>query len=61
MAVGEIIAIAAALLIVGIAILYIVRAKKSGQKCIGCPYSKTCGVGKCGCACREERKNEEEN
>ena len=24
------------------ATIYIVRAKKSGQKCIGCPYSKEC-------------------
>ena len=51
MTVGEIIAAALALIIVGLAILYIIRAKKSGQKCIGCPYSKTCGSGKCGCSC----------
>ena len=24
-------------------IFYIYKAKKSGQKCIGCPYSKQCG------------------
>ena len=34
-------------LAVGFAAFYIVRAKKKGQKCIGCPYSKTCG--KCNC------------
>ena len=28
-------------------IWYLVRAKKSGQACIGCPYAKKCG-GKCG-------------
>ncbi len=28
--------------IVGFAVLYIVKAKKKGQKCIGCPDSKTC-------------------
>lgn len=28
------------------AIIYIVRAKKNGQKCIGCPYSKECN-GNC--------------
>lgn len=27
-------------------IAYIVRAKKQGAKCIGCPYAKSCG--KCG-------------
>ena len=31
-----------ALILAGV-IFYIVKAKKSGQKCIGCPYSKTCG------------------
>ncbi len=33
--------------ILGLAIFYIAKAKKSGQKCIGCPHSKTCGS--CGC------------
>ncbi|MBO7195961.1 MAG: FeoB-associated Cys-rich membrane protein [Clostridia bacterium] len=33
-------------LIVGGALLYIAKAKKSGQKCIGCPSSKTCS-GNC--------------
>ena len=28
--------------IIGIAIWYIVRKKKSGAKCIGCPYSNEC-------------------
>ena len=28
--------------IVGLAVLYIFRAKRKGQKCIGCPDSKTC-------------------
>ena len=46
---GEIIAIIAVVLIVGGAVAYIVKAKRSGQKCIGCPDSKTCS-GKCsGC------------
>ena len=35
------------LLIVGLAACYIIRAKKKGQKCIGCPYAKNCG-GRCG-------------
>ena len=38
----DIIAIAAIVLIVGLAVFYIVRAKKRGQKCIGCPYAKQC-------------------
>ena len=28
-------------------VFYLIRAKKSGRKCIGCPYSKGCG-GNCG-------------
>lgn len=32
-------------LIVGGIIFYLVRAKKKGQKCIGCPYSKQCNGG----------------
>lgn len=31
-------------------IFYLVRAKKRGQTCIGCPYAKQCG-SKCGGGC----------
>ena len=31
------------------AALYVVKAKKVGKKCIGCPSSGTCG-GCCGCS-----------
>ena len=34
-------------LIVGAIVIYLHRAKKRGEKCIGCPYAKECG-GKCG-------------
>ena len=43
---GATIAIALIVLIVGGAIAYIIHAKKSGKKCIGCPDSANCG-GKC--------------
>ena len=36
------------LLIIGAAVTYIVRAKKRGQKCVGCPHSGSCGKN-CGC------------
>ncbi len=42
----DVIIIAAIVLIVGAAALYIYKAKKKGQKCIGCPYAKTCS-GSC--------------
>ncbi len=31
------------------AIIYIVKQKKSGVKCIGCPHSSKCGSCNCGC------------
>ena len=42
---GDIIAIAVIVLIVGGATAYIIKAKKSGKKCIGCPDSCSCGAG----------------
>ena len=39
----DIIVILTVLLLVGAAGLYIYKAKKAGQKCIGCPYAKSCG------------------
>ncbi|MBE6568506.1 MAG: FeoB-associated Cys-rich membrane protein [Ruminococcaceae bacterium] len=43
----NIIVIAILAAIVGGTVFYLIRAKKRGQKCIGCPYAKQCG-GKCG-------------
>lgn len=34
-------------LIIGAASFYIIRSKKRGQKCIGCPYAKTCKSKNC--------------
>ena len=36
------------LAIVAAVIVYIYRAKKRGETCIGCPYAKQCGSGSCG-------------
>ena len=51
----DIIIIAIIALVLGSAIAYIVKAKKSGAKCIGCPTAKSCGAagdaGVCG-SCR---------
>ncbi|MBE6656496.1 MAG: FeoB-associated Cys-rich membrane protein [Ruminococcaceae bacterium] len=41
------------LLVLGAAAFYLIRAKKRGQRCVGCPCAKSCG-GKCG----EKPKNE---
>ncbi len=42
----DIIAIFAIMVVVGGAVLYLIRAKRRGERCVGCPYSKTCG-GSC--------------
>ncbi|MBQ7399918.1 MAG: FeoB-associated Cys-rich membrane protein [Clostridia bacterium] len=47
----DIIIIAVVVIIIGAASLYIYKAKKSGQKCVGCPSSKTCGSKNCSCGC----------
>ena len=39
-----ILVVAAVLVLAG---LYVYKAKKSGQKCVGCPNSKTCGSKNC--------------
>ena len=44
----NIIAIAVIVLVIGGACVYIVKEKKKGKKCIGCPYSCSCNQG---CSC----------
>ena len=51
----NIIAIIVIFLIIGLAVFYIIRAKKQGQKCICCPLSKTCSSNK-KCNCNKENK-----
>lgn len=51
------------LLIIGAAITYIVKAKKSGAKCIGCPAGGNCsgkshGHSECTCGCHSDTKEE---
>lgn len=42
----NIIIISLLLVIAGLIIFYIIKSKKRGDKCIGCPYAKNCG-GNC--------------
>ena len=51
---ADIIVIAVVALIIAGAIAYIVRAKKKGQKCIGCPYAKNCGKADCSCGSKDK-------
>ena len=50
MTIPEIIITLAVVLILAAIVFYIYRAKKRGQKCIGCPYSKECS-GSCNGSC----------
>jgi hypothetical protein len=55
----EIIATVAVCLTVGGAIAYIIKSKRSGAKCIGCPYARECGAkGNSHCKC-QSRENDE--
>ena len=51
--IGDIIAIIIILLIVGGAVTYIIKEKKKGKRCLGCPYGDTCS--KKGCESQSEK------
>ena len=53
----NIIIIVTLLCILGGSIRYLYKAKKRGETCIGCPYSKQCSSKKhCGCHNIEQNK-----
>ena len=54
---ANVIAIAVIVLIVGSAAAYIIRAKKKGQHCIGCPSAKSCNGGCCPSADTRKKNN----
>ena len=37
-------------------IWYLIRAKRKGEKCVGCPYAKQCGSKQGGC-CSDKSNN----
>lgn len=43
----NIIVILILLIIAGSILWYLIRAKKRGQKCVGCPYAKECQKRSC--------------
>ena len=54
---GGIIAIILIALIIGSAVFYIIKAKKSGRKCIGCPDGCSCKAKNCGgCDCSKKEE-----
>jgi hypothetical protein len=51
----NLIATVAILLVVGAASFYIIRAKKRGKKCIGCPDSCSGNCSSCSQHCNEKK------
>ena len=43
------IVIAVLVVVLGLAVWYVYKAKKKGKKCIGCPYCDACTAQKNGC------------
>ena len=52
----DMIVIAVVVVIAFFAVRYIVRAKKSGKKCIGCPDGGSCSGSCSECNCGHEKK-----
>ena len=49
------IAIGVVAVIVGLAALYVIKAKKGGKKCIGCPSSGSSECNGC-CGCHQKKE-----
>lgn len=57
---GNVILVAVIFIILGAAIAYIVKEKKKGVRCIGCPAAGTCTsmnhtASGCGCGCNSNK------
>ena len=50
----NVIAVLVLLVVVAAAAGYVYKAKKSGQKCVGCPHAKQCAARANGCGCQSE-------
>ena len=58
----DVIIVAVIVLAVGGALAYIIKAKRGGRKCIGCPAGNSCKKGKacsCGCGGCENKSKED--
>lgn len=56
---ADIIVLGIVLLIIGAAVAYIIKAKKAGAKCIGCPAGCKCsadGHSPCSCTSQTDEK-----
>lgn len=63
MTLTDIIAIAVIAAVVGIAVTYIVKERKKGNRCIGCPYAESCAkkAKENSCRCNGAENNHNEN
>ena len=43
--------------VVGLAVGFIIKEKKRGKKCIGCPYASSCQSK---CSCNSQKNNEKD-
>ena len=41
--------IAGVLFLLGVVVLFVVRSRQKGKKCIGCPHSESCSSGCSSC------------
>jgi hypothetical protein len=53
----DLIVIAIVLAIVVLAAWYVIKSKKSGKKCIGCPAGCCASKNGCGCGCGDNDTN----
>lgn len=53
---ADVVSVIVLLLIAFGAGMYLYRAKKRGEHCVGCPYAKQCG-GSCGGSAKNSRKS----
>ena len=63
MTLTDIIAIAVIAAVVGLAVMYILKERKKGNKCIGCPYADACAkkAKENSCCCNDAENNNDEN
>ena len=54
----EIIALSAVILAVVGAVIYIIRSKRAGKRCVGCPEAGKCGNAVCGGGCHSSKKTD---
>ena len=40
--------------ILAAAVWYVIKEKKKGKRCVGCPYAGECGKKDCGCTRKED-------